>query len=142
MPTKFLPAAFMTVALLAPGLASGHSRDVEPTLSGHYVYSDIVLCWRGTPPALSTVQDNGTMTFEPSTGTAKETLFVVNGPQLVGTGFSAEASYSLVKKYLVLGSQRYRIAFGASQGGVATYATLLGITPGNDCSVQGTLSRQ
>jgi len=140
MPRTPLLAVATMAAVLIPTLVCAQTDG--PILSGHYLYTDIALCWNGTPPVLSTKQSNGTVTFDRSSGKMKQTLSVIDGPHLTVTGFSTVTSYALDVKYLTIGDARYRIFFGASQDGVATSATFSGITPDNSCSIQGTLSQK
>jgi hypothetical protein len=121
--------------------AAAQAPGTVPTLSGHYVYSASENCPSG---ADSLHQLSGTLTFDPAAGTAKLDAYVVIGGQPIILRIRSKQTYTNSATDLSLDSNTYHIAYGAVEGGVATYASFIGLIQDASvtCGYQGTITLQ
>ena len=140
--SKLMSAATVAGCFVVPSLAAASPQD--STLSGTYVLSESMECVNG-----GSQQYSGTMKFDPATGAVSEHIsFVAEGVkngrkklEFWKSNLSGNP-YTLSKTKMTINGVSYRLAFGTLNNGVASYASLIGISQGKDltsCKMLGTL---
>jgi len=141
MPKNIFPMILAAGVLCAPASAASHAPRAVPMLSGRYVYSASENC----PSGGGTLhQLSGTISFDPATGKAKLNVYVVTGDKPEILGIRSTDTYSNTDALLTLGPTSYHIAYGPVEGGVATYASFVGLVQDGEanCGYLGTLARR
>jgi len=131
--------ALATGILCAPALA--HAPKAVPSLSGRYVYAGAENCPSGGG---SIHQVSGTLTFDPASGTAKLDAYYVTGDAPEILRVKSTQDYTNTATAFSLDGNSYHIAYGPVQGGVAAYASFIGLVRDGtaNCGYQGTITLQ
>lgn len=141
MPKNLTPMVLAASMFCAPAFAGSHTPKAVPMLSGRYVYSASETC----PSGGGTLhQLSGTISFDPATGKAKLNAYVVTGDAPEVLGIRSTDTYSNTDAFLTLGPTSYHIAYGPVEGGIATYASFVGLVQDGEanCGYLGTIARR
>ena len=132
-------AALAAGMLCAPALA--HAPRAVPSLSGSYVYSGAENCPSGGG---SIHQVSGTLTFDPASGKARLDAYFVTGDAPEILRVKSTQDYTNSAAAFSLAGNSYHITYGPVQGGVAAYASFIGLVQDGtaNCGFQGTITLQ
>ena len=111
-----------------------------PAISGRYVISRVATCYTPEP---SFANVSGYAVFDPVAGTVAANGFEASGQPPALNPFSGTTAYSNTATEITVAGHVYKIFYGAVVGGIATYASYIGVfpVPGGSCTYHLIISR-